>query len=86
MYIFTVYACICILIRIYHILYAISYITLYIYTQDIETKTRAALDDMYDTLNTDTLKAMRRVMPITRTKMEWNVSSVRMTRQVNQRK
>ena len=62
------------------------YIYAYVYTQDIETKTRAALDDMYDTLNTDTLKAMRRVMPITRTKMEWNVSSVRMTRQVNQRK
>jgi len=56
------------------------------FIENAETKTRAALDDMFATLNTDTLKSMRRVMPITRTKMEWNVNSVRMTRQVNQKK
>ena len=41
---------------------------------------------MYATLNTDTLKAMRRVLPINRTKMEWNINAVRMTRQVQQKK
>ena len=51
----------------------------------METRTRSALDDMYDTLNTDTLKAMRRLLPITRTKMEWNVGSVRMNRQVTKK-
>lgn len=49
-----------------------------------ETKTRAALDEMYNTLNTDTLRAMRRTMAVTRSKMEWNVNAVRMTRQTRQ--
>lgn len=36
---------------------------------------------MYGTLNTDTLKAMRRTLPITKVKMEWNVNAVRMNKQ-----
>ena len=49
--------------------------------QTVETATRAGLDEMYGTLNTDTLKAMRRTLPITRNKMEWNVNAVRMNKQ-----
>jgi hypothetical protein len=37
---------------------------------------------MYSEMQSETLRAMRRVMPITRTKMEWNINAVRMVRQV----
>ena len=39
-------------------------------------------EEMYSEMQSETLRAMRRVMPITRTKMEWNINAVRMVRQV----
>ena len=41
-----------------------------------------ALEDMYSNMNEETIKALRRTLPITRTKMDWNLNSVRMIRQV----
>lgn len=43
---------------------------------------QSGLEEMYTTMNNETLRAMRRIMPITRTKMEWNVNAVRMVKQV----
>lgn len=37
---------------------------------------------MYTNMNQETFRSMRRLMPITRTKMEWNVNAVRMVKQV----
>ena len=37
---------------------------------------------MYANMNEETFKAMRRIMPISKTKMEWNVNSVRMAHQI----
>jgi hypothetical protein len=36
---------------------------------------------MYANMNEETFRSMRRIMPITRTKMEWNVNAVRMIKQ-----
>lgn len=47
-----------------------------------ENSIQHGLEAMYANMNEETLKAMRRVMPITKTKMEWNVNSVRMVKQV----
>lgn len=47
-----------------------------------ENSIQHGLEAMYNNMNEETLKAMRRVMPITKTKMEWNVNSVRMVKQV----
>eukprot|EP01031_Cornospumella_fuschlensis_P027282 gene27282-32954_t len=47
-----------------------------------ESAYQAGLEDMYSNMNSETIKAMRRVMPITKTKMDWNVNAVRMVRQV----
>lgn len=47
-----------------------------------ENTLQSSLEEMYTSMNEETLKAMRRIMPITRTKMEWNVNAVRMVRQV----
>ena len=63
------------------IIYIYLCLLLFILFQSVETATRAGLDEMYGTLNTDTLKAMRRTLPITRNKMEWNVNAVRMNKQ-----
>jgi len=35
---------------------------------------------MYANMNEETFRAMRRLMPITRTKMEWNVNAVRLNK------
>lgn len=43
---------------------------------------QSGMEEMYTTMNNETLRAMRRTMPITRTKMEWNVNAVRMVKQV----
>jgi len=47
-----------------------------------ETSLQTGLEDMYSNMNNETFRSMRRIMPITRTKMEWNVNAVRMVRQV----
>mmetsp|Transcript_19492 Transcript_19492/g.26656 ORF Transcript_19492/g.26656 Transcript_19492/m.26656 type:complete len:284 (+) Transcript_19492:2-853(+) len=50
--------------------------------KSVETAVQTGLEEMYNGMNIETFKAMRRIMPITRTKMEWNINSVRMVRQV----
>eukprot|EP01041_Mallomonas_annulata_P013122 gene13122-27728_t len=40
-----------------------------------ETALQNGLEEMYANMNEETFKAMRRIMPITKTKMEWNLSS-----------
>ncbi len=47
-----------------------------------ESVLQNGLEDMYSNMNNETFRSMRRIMPITRTKMEWNVNAVRMVRQV----
>lgn len=49
----------------------------------IESALQEGLETMYSNMNEETFKSMRRIMPITKTKMEWNVNSVRMVRQVH---
>ena len=48
---------------------------------EAESAVQMGLESMYANMGEQTLRAMRRVMPITRNKMEWNVFSVRMVRQ-----
>lgn len=43
---------------------------------------QSGLEDMYSSMSQETFRSMRRLMPITRTKMEWNVNAVRMVKQV----
>ena len=50
--------------------------------QASEGDLQTALEDMYANMNEETFRAMRRIMPVKRTKMEWNVNAVRMNRQV----
>lgn len=52
------------------------------FINNVESGMRSGLEDIFGNLNTETLRAMRRTMPVTRTKMEWNVNAVRMIRQV----
>ena len=47
-----------------------------------ETAIQNSLEEMYSNMSQETLRSMRRVMPVTRMKMDWNIDSVRMTRQV----
>jgi len=47
-----------------------------------ETLIQTGLEEMYNNMSEQTLRSMRRVMPITRTKMEWNINSVRMNNQL----
>ena len=37
---------------------------------------------MYTNMGEETFKAMRRIMPITLTKMDWNLNAVRMVHQI----
>lgn len=48
-----------------------------------ESLIQNSLDEMYINMSEQTLRSMRRVMPITRTKMEWNINSVRMNYQLH---
>mmetsp|Transcript_21649 Transcript_21649/g.36258 ORF Transcript_21649/g.36258 Transcript_21649/m.36258 type:complete len:307 (+) Transcript_21649:108-1028(+) len=50
--------------------------------QTEESALQSGFEDMYTNMNQETFRSMRRVMPITRTKMEWNVNAVRMVKQV----
>jgi capping protein alpha len=50
--------------------------------QAFENALQNGLDDMYTNMNNETFKSMRRIMPITKTKMDWNLNAVRMVRQV----
>ena len=45
-----------------------------------ETDLQKGLQDMYDNMSNETFKAMRRVMPITRTKMKWNIHEISLNR------
>ena len=47
-----------------------------------ESTLQSALGDMYANMNEETFRCMRRVLPVTRTKMEWNVNAVRMVGQL----
>jgi capping protein alpha len=47
-----------------------------------ENDLQSGLDDMYVNMNEETFKQMRRTMPITKTKMDWNMNSLRMNRMV----
>ena len=40
------------------------------------------LSDMYVNMNEETFKQMRRLMPITRQKMEWNINAIKMVKQL----
>ena len=42
-----------------------------------DTEVMDKLTDMYERMNNEYLKSLRRVMPITRTKMDWNVMAHR---------
>jgi len=52
------------------------------FIQGHESILQNGLEDMYSNMNNETFRSMRRIMPITRTKMDWNVNAVRMVRQV----
>jgi len=47
-----------------------------------ESNVQGGLEEMYSNMAEETFRAMRRIMPVKRTKMEWNINSVRMNRQV----
>lgn len=46
------------------------------YIESAESELQIALEEMYTNMGEETIKAMRRVMPITRTKMSWNIQEV----------
>lgn len=50
--------------------------------QSEESALQNGLEEMYTNMNGETFRSMRRIMAVTRTKMDWNVNSVRMVRQV----
>jgi hypothetical protein len=54
----------------------------YLCVQSSEGDLQTALEEMYANMNEETFRAMRRIMPVKRTKMEWNVNAVRMNKQV----
>jgi len=45
-----------------------------------ESELQTGLEDMYANMTDETFKAMRRVMPITRTKMKWNINEIALNR------
>jgi hypothetical protein len=47
-----------------------------------ENALQTGLEDMYTNMSQETFRSIRRVMTVTRNKMEWNVNAVRMVRQV----
>lgn len=50
--------------------------------QAAESEMQSGLEEMYANMNEETFRAMRRTLPITKTKMEWNMNSLRMNRMV----
>ena len=54
--------------------------------RDCERALEKGLADMYINMNEETFKQMRRLMPVTRNKMEWNINAVKMVRQLGVRK
>jgi len=50
--------------------------------QASENSLQSGLEEMYTNMNNETFKSMRRIMPISKTKMDWNINAVRMVRQV----
>jgi capping protein alpha len=50
--------------------------------QAFENSLQTGLEDMYNNMNNETFKSLRRIMPISKTKMDWNINAVRMVRQV----
>jgi len=48
--------------------------------QQAESELQQGLEDMYSNMSHETFKAMRRVMPITRTKMKWNIHEIALNR------
>mmetsp|Transcript_11230 Transcript_11230/g.10851 ORF Transcript_11230/g.10851 Transcript_11230/m.10851 type:complete len:306 (+) Transcript_11230:134-1051(+) len=49
--------------------------------KESENSLQAGLQDMYLHMNEETFRQMRRLMPVTRSKMEWNINAVRMIKQ-----
>lgn len=47
-----------------------------------EDRVVSSLHEVYDGLNAGVLKKLRRVMPVTRTKFDWNVASMRLHKDV----
>lgn len=47
-----------------------------------ESGLQGGLEELYMSMSNETFRAMRRIMPISRTKMDWNINAVRMVRQV----
>jgi len=47
-----------------------------------ENALQTGLEEMYTNMSAETFRSMRRVMTVTRNKMEWNVNAIRMVRQV----
>ena len=45
---------------------------------------QTALEGMYSNMSGDTFKEMRRVMPVTHTKFDWNVNAHKMVRNLRQ--
>lgn len=52
------------------------------YIQSEENALQTGLEDLYVNMSNETFRSLRRVMTVTRNKMEWNVNAVRMVRQV----
>jgi capping protein alpha len=51
-----------------------------------EDAVQAELEDMYINMSQETFKEMRRVMPVTQTKMEWSLHAHRTARDLGGRK
>ena len=51
--------------------------------REFETSVQDGLEEMYVSMNEETFKSMRRTLPISRTKMEWNVNAIKMVRQLH---
>lgn len=50
--------------------------------RESEKALEQGLSDMYVNMNEETFKQMRRLMPITRNKMEWNINAIKMVKQL----
>ncbi len=50
--------------------------------EKIENEIQGSLNDMYREMHDHTLRAMRRTLPVTRTKMEWNMNAHQMNKTV----